>query len=252
MGAKSDVVGVGTIVAPNAGVYTGPGTNTYVITAGDEAVVVDPGPANPGHLESVAAAVTNPVAVLVTHGHSDHIAGAAPLAEQLGVEWHSATAGNTLCDGDTVPVGGTSIEVLATPGHTADSLTFRVGELLFVGDLVKGDSTVFIEDLEAYLASLHGLAALEAERLYPGHGPAITDPERTLAAVIEHRRERERQIVAAIAGDAGKVDEIVAVVYAGVDPALHPLAARSVEAHLRKLTDDGSVKHRNGRLVVTE
>lgn len=252
MGAKSDVVGVGRIVAPNAGIYTGPGTNTYVIMAGDEAVVVDPGPADSGHLESVAAAVPNPIAILVTHGHADHVAGAPELAARTGVDWHSATAGNTLRDGDTVPVGGTSIEVLATPGHTVDSLTFRVGGLLFVGDLLKGDSTVFIEDLEAYLASLHRLAALGAERLYPGHGPAITDPERTLAAVIEHRRERERQIVAAIAGDAGTVDEIVAAVYADVDPGLHPLAARSVEAHLRKLADDGSVKHRDGRLVVTE
>ena len=252
MGAKSDVVGVGTIVAPNAGVYTGPGTNTYVIMVGDETAVIDPGPADSDHLGAVAAAVANPVGILVTHGHGDHVAGASELAARLGVDWYSAAAGKTLRDGDSVPVGGAAIEVMATPGHTADSLTFRLGNLLFVGDLLKGDSTVYIEDLEAYLGSLRRLAAVGAERLYPGHGPAITDPDRTLAAVIEHRLEREGQIVAAIAGGAGTVDDIVAQVYADVDPGLYPLAARSVEAHLRKLADDGSVKHRDGRLVVVE
>ena len=115
------------------------------------------------------------------------------------------------------------------------------GDVLFTGDHVMGGSTVVIEDLGAYLESLQRLQTIELRLLHPGHGPDIDDPQAVIADYIEHRLDRERQILGAMGAGAATVGEIVEVVYSDVDPQLHPIAAHSVAAHLRKLDQEGRV-----------
>ncbi len=242
------------VLAPNPGLFTGPGTNTYVVTDEAEAVVIDPGPQIPEHLEAIEGTLTGlrPVAVLVTHTHPDHAPAANPLAARLGVPALGYASGpaftpdRRLADGDQVACGGATLEAVATPGHTDDHLCYRMGDVLFTGDHIMGGSTVVIEDLAAYLSSLRRLLPLGLTRLYPGHGPEIDDPAAVIEEYLAHRLERERQVLAALAGGAGTVGEVVAAVYAEVDPALHPIAAHSVAAHLRKLADEGRVSFAGG------
>ncbi len=237
------------VLAPNPGLYTGPGTNSYVVSAGGEAAVIDPGPIIPQHEAAIREALAGlrPVAVLVTHTHPDHAPAANPLADELRVHALGAAPGpgfqpdRILSDGDVVEVGDAALQVVATPGHTPDHLCFRLGAELFTGDHVMGGSTVVIDDLAAYLASLQRLLPLALTRLHPGHGPVIDDPDATIREYIDHRLLRERQVLAALAGGAATVGEVVAAVYAGVDVALHPIAVFSVAAHLRKLAAEGRV-----------
>ncbi len=237
------------VLAPNPGLFTGPGTNTYVVTAGGEVAVIDPGPRAADHLAAIREAIgaDRPVAVLVTHTHPDHAPAANPLAAALGVPALGAAPGpdfapdRVLGDGDTVAVGGVLLEAVATPGHTPDHLCFRLGDELFTGDHIMGGSTVVIDDLAAYLNSLRRLLPLGLRRLHPGHGPVIDDPDGTIREYLDHRLARERQVLDALAGGAGTVGEVVAAVYADVDSALHPIAAFSVAAHLRKLAAEGRV-----------
>lgn len=242
-------VAVTTVLAPNPGLYTGPGTNSYVVAAAGEAVVIDPGPTIPAHLDAIRRAIgaSMPRAVLVTHTHPDHAPAANELAADLGVPalgWGPGpqfSPDGRLADGDLVRFGDAAAEAVATPGHTADHLCFQVGDLLFTGDHIMGGSTVVIEDLAAYLESLRRLLPLGLARLHPGHGPMIDDPAAEIEKYIAHRLDRERQVLAALGAGAGTVGEIVAAVYAEVDPALHPIAAHSVAAHLRKLAAEGTV-----------
>ncbi len=237
------------ILAPNPGLYTGSGTNTYVITSQDECLIVDPGPIISEHRAAItnAVAALQPQAVLVTHTHPDHAPLANPLAAGLGVPALGFAPGpefepdGTLTDGSRVPFGRTRAQVLFTPGHSGDHVCFAVDEVLFTGDHIMGGSTVVIEDLSAYLRSLRRLQSLDWTKLYPGHGPEIDDAPSLIQEYIDHRLEREQQIVAALDDGAATVGEIVERVYADVDPALHPVAAHSVAAHLAKLVDDGVV-----------
>lgn len=233
------------VLAPNPGPFTGPGTNTYVVEDGGAVVVVDPGPDDERHLEAIVAALAGrrPQFVVVTHTHEDH----APLANRLAATLDAETAGaapgpgfepdRLLVDGDVVGM----LRAVATPGHSPDHLCYLAGRALFTGDHIMGGSSVMVEDLSAYLASLRRLQELDLEVLYPGHGPAEHDPQAVIAGYIAHRLERERQILDAIAAGAGTVEGIVARVYGDVDPALHPAAAVSVRAHLRKLVDEGTI-----------
>lgn len=246
------------VTAPNSGLMTGPGTNTWLVRSRGEVVVIDPGPVLDEHLDGVRAAVagTTPVAVVVTHTHPDH----APAANLLATEWGVPAVGRSngpdfeadrlVADGDEVAVGDERLVTIATPGHTADSTSYRMGPALFVGDHIMGGSTVVVEDMAAYMASLERLEGTGLERLYPGHGPVIDDPDETIGRYLEHRRERESAILDAVRGGAGTVDAVVAVVYTDVDARLHPVAAVSVAAHLRKLAGDGMVHFDAGRVVV--
>lgn len=237
------------ILAPNPGLYTGPGTNTYVIMSQDECLIVDPGPVITEHRSAITEAVASlqPQAVLVTHTHPDHAPLANPLAAALGVPALGFAPGpdfdpdGTLVDGASVPFGTTQARVIFTPGHSGDHVCFSVDDVLFTGDHIMGGSTVVIEDLAAYLRSLRKLQNAEWARLYPGHGPEIEDASSLIQEYIDHRLGREMQILAALEDGAKTVGEIVERVYADVDPALHPVAAHSVAAHLGKLVDDGLV-----------
>ncbi|NIA25744.1 MAG: MBL fold metallo-hydrolase [Gammaproteobacteria bacterium] len=238
------------ILAPNPGPYTGEGTNTYVVASGGEVLVIDPGPVDEQHRAAILETLGDrtPVVVLVTHTHSDHAPLANSLARHLGV----ATAGfgpgprfkpdRTLSDNDVVPFGSAEVRVVATPGHSPDHLCYLAGDALFTGDHIMGGSSVFVEDMSAYLASLRRLQELSLRTLYPGHGAAMHDPQVVIADYLSHRLEREGQILAAVQSGATSVATIVEDIYAQVDPELRPLAGVAVRAHLTKLDDDRSVR----------
>lgn len=238
------------VLAPNPGPYTGEGTNTYLVESEGEAVVIDPGPLDDGHrvavLEALGANV--PIMVLVTHTHEDHAPLANSLAQGLGVPAGGFAAGPgfkpdvTLSDNDDVHCGSLEMRVVATPGHSRDHLCYLAGGALFTGDHIMGGSSVFVENMSDYLASLRKLQSLPLEVLYPGHGPAMRDPQAVIAGYLAHRLERESEILDAVRAGASSVPDIVAVVYAGVDPKLHPLAAIAARAHLTKLHDEGRVQ----------
>ncbi len=243
---------VDTILAPNPGPYTGPGTNTYLVRSDSHVLVIDPGPVIDEHFRAVVEAVagSTPAAVVVTHSHIDHAPLAAPLAAELGVETYGHSAGDgfvpdeRLVDGDEIPVGDEALTVVATPGHSDDHLCFKAGDLLFTGDHIMGGSTVMVQHMGHYLRSLEKVARLAARRLLPGHGPIIDDPQEVIDYYIEHRLEREAQILAALESGDGTVGEVVERVYSDVDRELHPLAAISVAAHLRKLDEERKVHFR--------
>ena len=235
------------VLAPNPGPFTGPGTNTWLLESGGDLVVIDPGPLSDEHLNAIVAATASRSvsSVLVTHGHGDHAPLANPLASELGVPAYGYSPGPgfdpdlRLSDGSTLPVGEATMEVIYTPGHSDDHLCFVVGKILFTGDHIMGGSSVMVEDMSRYLASLKRLQGMELDRLYPGHGPEIDQPQEVISWYIAHRLQREREVLDAFAKGFTEVEAIVEEVYREVDRSLHPLAATSVSAHLRKLEAEG-------------
>jgi glyoxylase-like metal-dependent hydrolase (beta-lactamase superfamily II) len=237
--------------APNPGPMTLEGTNSWLLRAapGAPAVLVDPGPLDDAHLAALVAA--GPVAaVLVTHGHPDHVEGAARVAELAGgVPVRAADPalclrGEPLGDGEVVEVEGLAVTVLGTPGHTADSLCLRVAAgggdaAVLTGDTVLGRGTTVVAwpdgDLGRYLASLRLLAGLGALPVLPGHGPALADCAAAAGYYLRHRLARLDQVRAARLAGAGTPRRVVETVYADVDPALWPAAEWSVRAQLAYL-----------------
>jgi glyoxylase-like metal-dependent hydrolase (beta-lactamase superfamily II) len=245
------MVTIRTVLAPNPSRYTGPGTNTYVLVDRDECLVVDPGPVIDDHRVAIREAVNDlqPVGVLVTHTHSDHAPLANPLATELDVPAYGWAPGpdfdpdRRVGDGARIRFGRAAAEVIHTPGHAEDHVCFAVDDLLFTGDHIMGGSTVVVSDLADYLASLRKVQGTDWARIYPGHGPEIDNPAATISEYLEHRLDRERQILDAMERGARSVGSIVEIVYADVDSELHPVAAHSVAAHLTKLQRDGLVTY---------
>jgi glyoxylase-like metal-dependent hydrolase (beta-lactamase superfamily II) len=245
------------VLAPNPSPLTLEGTNTYVVggPGAGTAVVIDPGPDDEGHARAVVAACGGRAVelVLLTHTHVDHAEGARAFAERVGaplaaLEPGWATPGAPeLAVGVTLAAAGVELGPLPTPGHSADHCCFVLAaeEAVFTGDHVLGRGTTVVEwpggDMADYLDSLQLLLDLRPRRLYPGHGPLVTDAVARVQGYLAHRREREGQVLAALdAGDRTPA-EIVARVYAAVDPGLHPAAELSVRAHLVKLQREGRV-----------
>jgi len=251
------------VLAPNANMMTLDGTNTWVLRESEEArsIVVDPGPSIPSHLDAVAAAAGDVATVLLTHHHADHAEAAREFAERVGCGVRALDpayrlGSEGLGEGDVVAVDGLELRVVATPGHTADSLSFLVpadGAVL-TGDTVLGRGTTVVAhpdgQLGAYLDSLdrlHRLAAVhEVTTIWPGHGPVIPDALPALDYYIAHRQERLEQVEAAIVTlreaphpEGLAVDElprkVVEIVYADVDPVLWGAAELSVRAQLAYL-----------------
>jgi glyoxylase-like metal-dependent hydrolase (beta-lactamase superfamily II) len=247
------------VLANNPGPFTGPGTNTWILDDGEGIVVViDPGPVDSKHVRSVLGKVgrRDLAAVLVTHTHSDHAPLANPMARDMGVPAVGYAPGPQfdpdirLLDGATFDVGTLGLHVIHTPGHSDDHLCFRVGNVVFTGDHIMGGSSVMVETMGPYLASLEKLKDTGIERLHPGHGDEIGNPDEVIDWYIAHRLQRHEEIFQAVGRGASTVDGIVEVVYADVDSALHPLAARSVKAHLTLLSDQGRIAWNDDHVVV--
>ena len=230
--------------APNPGPMTLDGTNTWVLRAAgaDDAVVIDPGPRGDAHLANIAGHA--PVStILITHGHVDHVAGAAKLSRLLGGAPVRAADPRHCVNGDPLVPGrltlaGMELEVLATPGHTADSVCFVTDDAVFTGDTILGRGTTVVAhpdgDLGAYLDSLNVLTAYP-RILLPGHGPAQEDCARVARAYLAHRRERLAQVRAAIAEGADTPKAIVDSVYRDIDPKIRFAAEMSTRAQLEYL-----------------
>lgn len=257
------------VLARNPSPFTFTGTGTYVVGRGVVAVV-DPGPADPEHLDAVAAAVAGETVshFLITHTHRDHSPAAAPLKARLGGEIAGCAplmlpddgpradagfdpgyaADRVLADGESVCGPGWTMRAVATPGHTSNHLCFALEEeaALFSGDHVMGWSTTVVAppdgDMAAYMASLRKLIDRPDRRYYPTHGAPIDEPQRLVKGLIAHRRQRETQILGLLKLAPRAIPDMVGEMYALVDPILWPAAGRSVLAHLIELEAGGRVR----------
>jgi glyoxylase-like metal-dependent hydrolase (beta-lactamase superfamily II) len=240
------------IVAPNPGMMTGPGTNTYLVGI-DEVVVIDPGPDDDGHVEAILGCGGDRIRWIVcTHTHPDHWPAAAKLAERSGAQVLAFDARDglevdaRLADGDQVEGTEFRLTAVHTPGHASNHLCYLLEEerLLFSGDHVMNGSTVVIKppdgDMATYLVQLERLKHLRLKAIAPGHGDLIPDVDGKVDELLAHRQLRE-DIVAAALADHGPATtaELLPVVYADVTEERHEMARHSLWAHLRKLAGDG-------------
>ncbi len=262
------------MVAPNPGPMTFRGTNTYVVGA-DRVAVIDPGPDLSGHVDALVAALGGErvAAILVTHTHRDHSPAARALAALTGApvigcrpyapsrpprseaERAAMAASNdmehaparALEDGEAFEGEGFTLQAVATPGHTANHLAFALPQerALFSGDHVMAWSTTVVAPptgaMDSYMTSLDRLRARDELIYWPGHGGPVRNPQRFVRALLHHRRQRERSILAHLAGGASTVEAIVAATYETLDPRLRGAASLSVLAHLEDLDGRGIV-----------
>ncbi len=237
------------LLAPNPGPMTLTGTNTWLLRepGRPEVVVVDPGPLHEGHLAAVAA-VAPVVLIVLTHGHADHSEGAGRLAELTGApvvaldpEFTGPGHEPLRPGAAAVRAAGVTLDVVHTPGHTADSasLYLREDDAVLTGDTILGLGTTVVAHpdgvLADYLASLRRLREYGDAAVLPGHGPELASAGRAAEHYLEHRRQRLEQVREAVAAGARTVQDVLAVVYADVDRALWPAAALSVRAQLHHL-----------------
>ena len=250
--------GVRRLIAPNPGMMTGPGTNTYLIGEGDVAVI-DPGPRIAKHLDAIQAQSPGEIRwILCTHTHPDHSPGAAPLASATGAELHGLPAPDGKVqdktfrpdvmpnDGDILEGPDFAIRAVHTPGHASNHVCYRHEShaMLFTGDHIMSGSTVVIDppdgNMKHYLESLERLKGLDLESLAPGQGRVIEDPLEVVDWLISHRLKRESRVIAAMQAHPNEtLSTLTPHVYEDVDQKLHRLASRSLLAHLLKLEIDG-------------
>lgn len=254
------------VLAPNASAWTLDGTNTWIVGAsGGGCVVVDPGPLEHGHREAIEAALESRDlgvrAIVLTHGHEDHSAGAREFANRHNVDvraWdehlaHSSahrSEPSVLTSGETIDIDGLSMSVLETPGHSSDSVCLVIEDLVLTGDTVlgRGTSLVAYPDgrLEDYLRSLEALSRLCADGgvrlLLPGHGPVLEEPTRVVEYYRSHRAERLTQVVDAVRAGAGTPWEVVEIVYAQTPREVWPAAEATVRAQLDYLRARGEIE----------
>jgi glyoxylase-like metal-dependent hydrolase (beta-lactamase superfamily II) len=257
------------VVADNPGPFTYKGTGTYIVGAG-EVAVIDPGPDLPEHLAAIQAAVAGETVshILVTHHHLDHSPLARPLAAATGAPVYGCAVARapveddvkveagydhftpdiSVCAGAVIEGAGWTLEAIPTPGHTSNHICYALAEenALFSGDHIMGWSTTVITppdgDMGDYLASLETIKARRFATLWPTHGPPVREVTPFIEAYIEHRRERERQILAELRGGETRIKAMVPRIYAAVDPGLYPAAARSVLAHMIELVRTGRAR----------
>jgi glyoxylase-like metal-dependent hydrolase (beta-lactamase superfamily II) len=265
-----NAVRVERILAPNPSPMTLEGTNSYLVFDGKgAAIAIDPGPADAGHIERIAtyaqsqgAAIT---AIAVTHGHPDHAPGAALLHKRTGAPVHghrgAAFPVDVPCgEGDRITAGDARLDVIEAPGHTRDHLVFSLASsaALFTGDVIVGRGTIVIApphgDMRDYQATLERLRTEfpDVRTIYGGHGDAIAAPRAKLDEYIEHRKKRERELLAALENGERTVPELVETIYAAVSPVLWPAAARQLVAYLIALEREGRISARSLGRAPTE
>jgi glyoxylase-like metal-dependent hydrolase (beta-lactamase superfamily II) len=243
------------VPAGNPGAFTGPtGNNTWLVD-GAEPLLVDAGVGAAWHLDRLRRLLGGRALarVFLTHGHRDHAAGLPALRGIWpGVIVHGGTEAPAAA-GEWIPAGDGSLQVVATPGHSADHacLWDPASRVLFTGDLLVRGGTVMIAassggSLREYLASLARVRALAPVRAYPGHGPVIDEPAALIDEYIAHRRAREQQMLDALRGGAPTVDALVTAIYPDLADALRDAARETVRAHLHKLEEEGVAAERAG------
>lgn len=277
---EAEILGPGLrrLRAPNPGPLTGSGTNSYLLGEG-RVTVIDPGPEDPAHLAALEAALApgeRIEQVLVTHAHRDHSALARPLAarwEAPVLAYGTASAGRSplpaalaglagvgggegldadfvpdrsLADGEVLALPCGSVTALWTPGHIGNHLCFLWQGFAFSGDHVMGWSSSIVSppdgDMRAYMASLDRLAAVRAQRLWPGHGEAVEDPAARIAELVAHRRARETAIRAALDPTPQEIAALTRRVYTDTPDGLIAAAERNVLAHLIALCRSGEAR----------
>jgi glyoxylase-like metal-dependent hydrolase (beta-lactamase superfamily II) len=260
---------VARVIAPNPGVMTGPGTNTYLVGDG-EIAVIDPGPAVPSHVDRIVEEAIGVILwILCTHTHQDHSPAAALLKAKTGAQvlGRPAPEGQdatfkpdfVLEGGQRVDLGPIGLRAIHTPGHASNHLCYLLEQtrMLFTGDHVMQGSTVVINppdgDMRAYLRSLEKLLDEDIAVIAPGHGYLVGAPHKEVRRLIAHRLGRERKVVRALQqlGEAS-VDELLPVVYDDVPARIHRVAARSLTAHLDKLAAEGAVRAAGERYTLVE
>ncbi|MEW6688667.1 MAG: MBL fold metallo-hydrolase [Pseudomonadota bacterium] len=258
------------LTAPNPGAMTGPGTNSYLVGE-NELAVIDPGPAIDTHIAALIAAGAGRIRwILTTHTHVDH----SPAAERLksatgaqvlgmpapehGNQDRRFTPDRVLGDGERLAGEGFTLRALHTPGHASNHLCYMLEEtrMLFTGDQVMQGSTVVINppdgDMRAYLGALERLLGEDIAIIAPGHGYLIGAPHREIRRLIAHRLAREAKVVKALEQrGSASLEQLVPEVYDDVPPRLHPVAARSLLAHLQKLTAEGRARLASGRYILS-
>jgi glyoxylase-like metal-dependent hydrolase (beta-lactamase superfamily II)/8-oxo-dGTP pyrophosphatase MutT (NUDIX family) len=259
------------IIAPNPGMMTGPGTNTYLV-GGEQLAVIDPGPAIDSHIAAVLAAGAGRIRlVLCTHTHMDHSPAAVAIKAATGAvviglpapaqsgQDASFAPDRVLEEGDRVMINGLTLRALRTPGHASNHVCYLLENtrMLFTGDHVMQGSTVVINppdgDMRAYLGSLERLLDEDILIFAPGHGYLIGEPHREARRLMRHRLAREQKVVWALERmNAPTLDELVVEVYDDVSPRLHGVAQRSLAAHLDKLAAEDRVRALDGRYALLQ
>ena len=257
------------ITAPNPGVFTGGGTNTYLVGR-EDLTLIDPGPNIKEHIDEIIRVGENKIKrILVTHTHTDHSPAALPISKFLDVpmygrlidgesSWEDETfiPDVILNDADIIKTDEYTLEVIHTPGHASNHLCFLIKELncLITGDHIMDGSTVVIGppdgNMADYLESLNKLFKYKIDSLAPGHGNFMHEPKKVIESIIRHRLSREAKVLRRLE-DVGDIDleSLTAIVYDDVPEQLHPIAKFSLEAHLLKLLKEGVIKKDNNNFA---
>ncbi len=250
------------IVAANPSAMTGPGTNTYLVGV-DEVAVIDPGPDLVPHVDAIIGGASRDRIrwILLTHTHPDHAPAATRLAKATGAEVlayskreKTVRVDRAIGEGDTVDGSEFRLEVLYTPGHAPNHLCFLLDEerMLFTGDTILGGMYSVVSpgtggDMTQYMATLTRLRKLRLRSIAPGHGELIEEPRARIDEYLQHRRQREQQVLTLVSAGPTTVKRILAALYVDTPPALQPVAAKQIYSHLKKLRAEGKVTGRDAR-----
>lgn len=251
------------ITANNGGIFTGKGTNTYLIGM-EDITLIDPGPNIPQHIDKILSVGKNKIKrILVTHTHTDHSPAALPISKKLNIpmfgrlvdresQWEDETfiPDNVLSHGDEISTDEYSLETIHTPGHASNHLCFYIKEIkcLLTGDHIMDGSTVVIAppdgNMTEYINSLRLLEKYEINYFAPGHGNIMKEPTKTINSIIRHRLSRESKVFRCVEKKQNlNIDQLLLLVYDDVPEMLHPIAKMSLLAHLIKLEEDGKLKN---------
>ncbi len=251
------------ITANNGGVFTGNGTNTYMI-GHEDITLVDPGPNSPEHIDRILLEGGDKIKrILVTHTHTDHSPAALPISKKLNIpmfgrlvdresQWEDETftPDNVLSHGDIISTDEYSLETIHTPGHASNHLCFYLkdNKCLLTGDHIMDGSTVVIAppdgNMTEYIDSLRLLENYDIDYFAPGHGNFMQEPDKTIQSIIRHRLSRESKVLRCVEKQKNSnLDELLLLVYDDVPEVLHPIAKMSLLAHLIKLEDEGKLNN---------